>query len=224
MTEKKTVTTTTTTVVTTTTEKPSEVIVICDRSGSMASASEQMQAGLDSFINEMKGMKEEGATCRFVRFDNEYDEFYSGVLDDAPPFELIPRGSTALYDAIGRTLAHVKSDRRRMVLIVTDGWENASVEFNREAVTRLLDRLDKDPNWVVTFLGSDIDAIKEGADIGIRGTQSITFNKHNAMAVGAVMSVVAEKSTAFRAGTLASTDYSYTDEERTSANTDSTNG
>jgi hypothetical protein len=84
-----------------------EIIVITDRSGSMASIAKDVIGGYNTFLRDQKAQPGE-AKLTYTQFDHEYEVVLAGKpLQDAPELTaetFAPRGSTALFDAIGRTL------------------------------------------------------------------------------------------------------------------------
>jgi hypothetical protein len=163
-----------------------EIIFVVDRSASMASIAEAMKSGFEEFISKQKGVDGE---CRvtLTRFDDHYDVVYTGrPLTEVASLELEPRGMTALLDAVGRTindtgsrLARMKeSDRPSQVLfvIITDGQENASREFNRERVFRMITHQREKYNWEFIFLGANQDSIASARDLGIHVSNAVCFN------------------------------------------------
>jgi uncharacterized protein YegL len=155
-----------------------DVIVVLDRSGSMASCQQEAENGVNHFINEQK--KHEGE-CVFslVQFDTEYEFVHRGVaVASVPKFQLVPRGMTALLDAVGRAINETgerlskmdESDRPGLVafVIVTDGQENSSHEFTKAQVKEMIERQQNEYQWQFTFLGANQDAFAEAQALGIR--------------------------------------------------------
>jgi hypothetical protein len=178
---KKTVTTTvTTTVVTETTAvKPTQIVMVLDRSGSMDSISQPTVDGINSFIKEQKAAEGE-ASMTLVQFDNEYEITYkerplNEVLDLINGETFVPRATTALYDAVGRTINELKTTDDVVFVIVTDGFENASREFTQKMVFDKIEEKKKS-GWNFIFLGANQDAISAGSAIGISANNSINFN------------------------------------------------
>ena len=154
-----------------------DVTVVLDRSGSMVSCREEAENGLNHFIEEQK--KQPGE-CLFslVQFDNEYEFVHKGEkISDIPKFTLVPRGMTALLDAVGRAIGETgnrlsamkESDRPGLVVfvIVTDGGENSSHEFNKKQVRDMIERQKSEYSWKFTFLGANQDAFAEASALGI---------------------------------------------------------
>lgn len=154
-----------------------DVTVIMDRSGSMISCREEAENGLNHFVEEQK--KQPGE-CLFslVQFDNEYEFVHRGEkIANVPKFTLVPRGMTALLDAVGRAISETgirlsvmnESDRPGLVVfvIVTDGGENGSHEFTRQQVRQMIERQKEVYKWKFTFLGANQDAFAAAGSLGI---------------------------------------------------------
>jgi len=157
MANKKKVTTTVTTTVTEETitvpsNEKTQIICILDRSGSMGENGIIYESinGFNNFLNEQKKLKD-NATLTIALFDDRYELLYDDV--DIKKVENItydvwyPRGTTALFDAIGKTINTVIANRNKLgsekpdkvlVCIVTDGKENASHEYNRDKIKSLI--------------------------------------------------------------------------------------
>ena len=159
---KKTTTTTTTTVVTETkieNVKPTQIVVVLDRSGSMDTIARPTVEGINSFVKEQKAADGE-AYMTLVQFDNMYETTYqtkpiNEVIDLVVGETYIPRATTALYDAIGRTINELKTEDDVVFVIVTDGFENASKEFTQKMVFDKIEEKKKS-GWNFIFLGANI--------------------------------------------------------------------
>jgi hypothetical protein len=80
-----------------------------------------------------------------------------------------PRGNTPLYDAIGEVLRRLEgkvNGRPVLDVILTDGLENASQEFTKDAIKALIAQKEKEGHTFV-FLGANIDSYAVGASMGI---------------------------------------------------------
>ncbi len=99
------------------------------------------------------------------------------VLKDG---EFEPRGMTPLYDAIGQTIADAegrsKGFDRVALVILTDGLENASVEFKRDDVLKLLKENQERDGWLVIYLGANQDAWAVGKQFGTVADNSMSFD------------------------------------------------
>jgi hypothetical protein len=185
-------------------EMYTHISVVLDRSGSMSSMASEVTKGFNDFVEQQKD--EEGkATLSLVKFDDIYEKVHDFKdIKDVHGVHLEPRGSTALLDAMGRTLeetratvlAMKKDDQPAKVIFVfiTDGEENASTKYSRKEIFAMIKDL-KDPdrgdqiNWEFVFIGANQDAIAEGASYGIRASSSITFDASGAGATAAFTSL-----------------------------------
>ena len=116
-----------------------------------------------------------------ILFDDQYEvlHYRKNVKEvkNLTSKEYFVRGSTALYDAIGKTINKLdseKNDEKVLFIITTDGEENSSVEYNRKDINKLI---KKHNNWEFIFLGANIDAYSEGAAIGIKKNRISNFKK-----------------------------------------------
>jgi hypothetical protein len=90
----------------------------------------------------------------------------------------IPRGGTALLDAVGKTIEELKTDRDVVFVIITDGDENASKTYKREAITKMIETQTNE-GWKFLFLAANQDAIKAGGSIGIQHTNSVNYSSND---------------------------------------------
>lgn len=203
-----------------------EIIIILDRSGSMDSVRADTIGGFNSFLADQKKLKDE-AYITLVQFDDRYEKPYEGKpLAEAPPLDdqaFQPRGSTALLDAIGRTIneqggrfSRAPDDRKPskvIVAIMTDGFENASHKFDRAQVFGLISQQRDQWGWVFYFLGANQDAIAEAGRIGLAAGQALNYAS-TPRGTAAVMASLS-KGVAHSRRTGAA--YSYDDEDRKKA-------
>lgn len=202
-----------------------EVVVILDRSGSMSSIKTDMEGGFDAFVAEQKKLPGE---CRLtlVQFDSQsIDTVHeSKPIEDVPALVLEPRGSTPLLDAVGHTVTkterrlHGTADRmdpkRVLVMVITDGEENASHEFTKADIQKLVKRVTTDHKWAFIYLGADVDAFAESGSIGVATASSSGFKK-SAQGVKQMYTVASAKLGMFRSG-LGGQTVSFTNADRTS--------
>jgi len=199
------------------------LVLVVDRSGSMESIRGDMEGGIASLIKEQAS---ETGTClvTLTQFDTEYELLCNAVpVADLERYHLVPRGATALLDAIGRTIADVRArladlapeDQPSVVFaVVTDGLENSSMEWSRDKVMAAVkDRIEA--GWDFTFLGADQDAIQEGGRLGVDAGSALTFGKTDAGARMAMQSLSRSVSRK-RSGETARLQYTE-DERRSSA-------
>jgi uncharacterized protein YegL len=160
------------------------LLLVIDRSGSMQSIKTDMEGGLTTLLDEQ--MAEPGLlTVDMFTFDTQVERVCS-IADPTTVNVLIePRGSTALYDAIGiavtefgRTLEAMPEHARPetvQVIVVTDGHENASVEWRASAIKDLVTKQKDEYQWDFVFLGANQDAVLSGVDLGFDAGSSLSF-------------------------------------------------
>lgn len=195
------------------------MLVILDRSGSMSAIRTDMEGGVQQLIAHhaaQPGM----VTVDLVTFDGEIEHTHAFAAPADVKVELVPRGSTALYDAIGvsfagfgAALAALPEHARPgtvLVTIVTDGQENASREYTARDVKRLIETQRDTYDWDVSFLGANQDAVLEAQRIGIDAKDALTYDIG---AVAPMMAAHAAKQTRRRSGDKTG----YTMGERSSA-------
>lgn len=158
-------------------KKHDDVIMIIDRSGSMGSIRQDAEGGVNSFIDEQKEVDKK-TKLTLAEFDHDYNLLYDRAnIDEVAQYKLVPRGTTALLDAIGRTLTQFKDKKikgKKVVVIVTDGGENASRDFSRDDIFEMITKL-KEKDWQFMFLAANQDAIAAGGSIGIDPNATINF-------------------------------------------------
>ena len=187
-----------------------EIIFILDRSGSMHHLESDTIGGYNSFLDQQKA--EEGdARVTTVLFDDRYEILHDGVdIKEVQPItkkEYFARGSTALLDAVGKTIKEVEhrqnfasvdeTPNKTMVVIITDGLENASREYTLDTVKKMVTVQQEKHGWEFIFLGANIDAVKAAGGFGISADRAVNYH---ADAVGTAMNFasVAVAATAMR--------------------------
>jgi uncharacterized protein YegL len=200
-----------------------DITMVIDRSGSMQSIRTDAEGGINSFIEQQKQEPGE-ANVTLVQFDTDYEFVHSGVpIRQVPAFKLVPRGSTALLDAVGRAInetgarlaATNEAQRPGLVafVIVTDGEENSSREFTRDQIRTMVEHQQSAYKWQFTFLAANQDAFAAGGSMGIAqdGIAAYSMGK-----VRGSWDAAAKKMSRMRkaAGEGAAVDNKFTDEER----------
>jgi hypothetical protein len=141
--------------------------------------------GFNAFLAEQKKLPDR-AVLSLYQFDHEHDVVYVGNdIQGAPELTeatFVPRGNTALFDAIGRTvtvtgerlarLPEGARPKRVIIVIVTDGQENASREYTGPQIRAMLELQRKQYSWEFVFLGANQDAITNGKAIGFVHAQN----------------------------------------------------
>ncbi len=166
------------------------IAVLVDRSGSMAECRDDMEGGLNTFVQSQAGEPGD-AEITLAQFDTKYELVWPlNMIKAAPKYTLVPRGCTALLDSMGRFITEVGEELAErdeasrpgkvIVCIVTDGLENSSKDWTRDSVKALVEQQSSQWQWEFVFLGAEMDAVREGASLGIPQTSSLTFDKANA--------------------------------------------
>lgn len=159
-------------------ENEMDIIFLLDRSGSMYGSEKDTIGGFNSIIKEQK-QDEINAKVTTILFDHGYDVLYKRKdlfdVDELTEKEYNVRGSTALLDAIGRTMLTMQKEISGKVLFVitTDGYENSSVEFTKTQIKNMI----TNSNWEFLYLGADIDSYGEAAKIGINHDRVANYRK-----------------------------------------------
>lgn len=203
-----------------------DITIVLDRSGSMATVVNDTIGGFNRFLSDQKAAPGT-AEITLHQFDDRFETVMNGV-DVRMAAELtnktfVPRGSTALLDAIGRAIQETgnrlatKSDRDRagkvVFVIITDGEENASREFNREKVFEMIEHQKSKYSWEFVFLGANQDAIRAAAGIGINACSSITYAA-NAVGTEAVFRSLSSNVADYRVGASACANFSEEDRKK----------
>jgi hypothetical protein len=162
-------------------KEKTEIVVLMDASGSMHSIREDAVGGLNAFVEDQK--KESGEANLTVTFfdSNRYAKWQDGIdLQSCPVLgeEYQPGASTPLLDATGRTIEELgarlsglddaERPGRVMVIILTDGHENSSRHFTKEQVKGLIRQQEATYKWEFVYLGANVDAFAEGAEMGFQ--------------------------------------------------------
>jgi len=164
-----------------------EIVIVLDESGSMSSCKSDTIGGFNEFLSTQKKIKGE-ANVTLVKFSDYYKVVNDGTaLEHVSPLNesnYTPSYSTALLDAVGRTinsvgnrLSSLPEDQRPekvIFAVITDGYENASKEFKREKIFEMVTHQKTKYNWEFLFLGADIDAW--GKEIGITSNVNVDKN------------------------------------------------
>jgi hypothetical protein len=169
--------------------------VILDRTGSMESIRDDTIGGFNAFLSEQK-LQPNKATLTLVQFDSQdpYEIIHQvKTIQDVPELTketYVPRATTPLLDAIGRgindlekCLADMKENDRPskvVFVVITDGQENASREFRRDQILKMINEKEKKSGWQFVFLSADLDAINDAMDHGFQAKAAMAFDQTGA--------------------------------------------
>ena len=160
------------------------VNVILDKSGSMASKTNDVIEGFNAYIAGLG--KEDQANYLFslTLFDTQVA--YRHVAIPLPEVKELdaksyqPGGMTALNDAIGITVRKVEADQPKVdkvvTVIMTDGEENSSREWTQDAVRGLIEQKEKEGSWTFVFLGAGLDTWHQGRSYGVQAANVARYN------------------------------------------------
>ena len=168
--------------------KTTDITIILDRSGSMETIKSATIEGFNSFLRDQK-KNELQSFITFVQFDDCYEMVYEEKNIENVQYlnreTFVPRGLTALLDAIGTTISSTKkrikllpkSKRPEDILIaiITDGMENASRKYTQDEIFRKIKSLEEEHGWKFVFIAANQDAIHEGLKYGIPKERALSF-------------------------------------------------
>lgn len=157
-----------------------ELVFILDQSGSMYNLTEDTIGGFNSMLEKQRHVK---GDCKVttVLFNDRAHTIHNRLdLQAVRPMtrkDYIPHGSTALYDAVGRTMDSIIASQRHMnpkyrasqvmFVIITDGLENDSMYYSASQIRKMIEYEKEKYGWKFIFLGANFDAEKAGSEIGI---------------------------------------------------------
>lgn len=169
-------------------ENLTELVMIIDKSGSMSGLESDTIGGFNSMIAKQK---KEDSDCyvSVVLFDDRSEVIYDRVnLKKIEPMndnQYVPSGCTALLDAIGGAIHHIKNvhkyareeDRpaKTLFIITTDGMENASRQYTYEKVKQMIEKQKERNGWEFLFLGANMDAVEVAGRFGIGSNRAVTY-------------------------------------------------
>lgn len=196
------------------------ITLIIDRSGSMADVKDDAEGAINSFFKEQRQV--DGAcSVHLWDFDAprgpEYKDWlvkhFDGPLKNVPKYNLKPRGSTALLDAVGQTIKDTgnflsllpEDDRPDKVLVViqTDGQENSSQQFTWEDVATMVKEQTEKYSWQFVFLGMGLDTFKQGNLLGI---QNVVAGSASGIAHNHTQTILSANTTRYRGNEVATMD------------------
>lgn len=175
---------------------------IQDRSGSMSSCWDETLNGFKTYVKDLVADQKKDNEVEYLfsltTFDTQIETPYMGSAIDKVDVDILqkygPRGSTALYDAVGKTLQAIDDDKnitfdKAIVVIVTDGQENQSREWSKEALHAAIDERIQRGNWTFTYLGTQPETWADASSLGMGVGASATYNAQNAGATYATMAM-----------------------------------
>lgn len=177
------------------------VVFILDESGSMSGQAPDTIKGCNEYIDKLKADHQgERILFTLTQFNSTVRVVHNAeLIEDIPHLTketYVADGYTALYDAIGISInevsKRVNQDSNVLVVIMTDGLENASKEFNFQQVKDLIEE-KKQKEWSFVFMGADPTAQAVGESLGSQA--SVMYNAAN---MGATMQSMSVATQAYR--------------------------
>ena len=160
-------------------KKKLDVVFVLDKSGSMSGSEEATISSYNEYLLKEKKNKFE-TKITTVLFSDKYNYLYErekvSYVEKLTSKEYYVEGCTALYDALGSSILKMEKEDTDKVLfiIITDGYENASREFDKKRIKTLI---KKHSEWEFVYIGADIDSYATGGEIGIKKSNIANYKK-----------------------------------------------
>jgi hypothetical protein len=208
-------------------ENYAHISIVLDRSGSMKSTKDDTIGGFNQFIEEQNQVEGQ-ATVSLAKFDHEYTVVYQmagiGRVQPLTDKTFVPRGQTALLDAIGTlidstglelsSLPEEERPAKVVFVIITDGQENASYKYNIETINQMIQHQADVYNWQFVFLGADQDAITDASTkLGIASANVLAYSA-NTQGIGSSYSSLSRSLSSYRIGATRSTEFTKEDRKK----------
>lgn len=200
--------------------------ILLDRSGSMQSLWVEALSSVNAFAKELANKTDGPAVDSHVTlavFDSQESLQFDTLRRKQPALhwesvtdkDATPRGMTPLLDAMVRIISLAEGDNpdKAVIVVMTDGQENASREVTREGVKAALDRV-KAKGWEVVFLGANFDNIADASSVGVHGGQQMAMS---AGTMNESMARLAKKSRAYYAAAPGAAPIEFNEEDRVAA-------
>lgn len=199
------------------------IAIVLDESGSMSSLKRATIDSFNKFLKEQREVPGE-ATISLIKFSTVVQaQYHFQGIQQAPELNdesYNPNATTALYDAegwtieyTGKRLAEMLEDERPdkvIIVIITDGMENASTDFTRERIEALIKQQEEVYKWQFVFLGSNQSATMSAQSMGINVNSALTYAA-SARGIGETYSMLSKQIGDFREGTTKSVNFTNAD-------------
>ena len=165
--------------------------IVLDRSGSMKGSEKVTIDALNTYLSDIKKTGVKGLitlnTFDSISIDTPINEVH---IDDLQAFSLNllePRGSTPLFDAIGYAIFSLqninidsRSDDKKVLVIVTDGRENSSREYNYANISEMI-KEKEESGWLIIYLGADHDVFKQAKSLNFNEERIMKYSKKDSV-------------------------------------------
>ena len=182
-----------------------KLILVVDASGSMHATKAETVQAVQDLIDEHRTLTDKKVRVQIFTFDSTVNELvpltklkeYNSLFADLYQ----TNGLTALYDGIGKAITtniDDKSYAKTSLVILTDGAENSSQEFNKATVAKLITEVQDDLGWDVTYLGAKMANFEEyTTSLGFKSGKSVAFDPNLGGTRGASLSTASTMSMAY---------------------------
>ena len=165
-----------------------ELVFILDKSGSMSGLEKDTIGGYNSMLEQQRKVDGE-CVITTVLFDNCYELLHDRIdiraVSPISEREYFVGGSTALLDAIGKTIHKIGTAQKNtaedyraekvMFVIITDGEENSSRQYSSTQVKKMIQRQKERYGWEFIFLGANMDAVETAGRFGIDADRAVDY-------------------------------------------------
>ena len=168
------------------------ICFVLDESGSMYNSVDDVIGGFQKLIDEQKGEKNGECIISLYRFSDTVKKDYIGKpVNEVPKLNYSPGGCTAMNDGVGTAIDEIgkwlsdmdESERpsKNMIVIMTDGQENASKEYNFDTVKAKIKHQEEKYSWTFVYMGTNLQDLKDANRLGIKmrsvsGSRNIAAN------------------------------------------------
>ena len=168
------------------------ICFVLDESGSMYNSVDDVIGGFQKLIDEQKGEKNGECIISLYRFSDTVKKDYIGKpVDEVSKLIYSPGGCTAMNDGVGTAIDEIgkwlsdmdESERpsKNMIVIMTDGQENASKEYNFDTVKAKIKHQEEKYSWTFVYMGTNLQDLKDANRLGIKmrsvsGSRNIAAN------------------------------------------------
>lgn len=173
--------------------KKTYYLLVLDKSGSMQSCENETISGFNEQVqmirNLQKRFPDQQIYVSLTTFSDEvehvFDKNTGADIRELDKTRYVPNGSTALLDAIGESVMKLKSDigheidkeeASAVVVIITDGYENASKFFDWKGIRKMIRELEATTSWSFSFLGANEDAIATASRMNIKNNNAMQYS------------------------------------------------
>lgn len=195
------------------------VTVVLDETGSMQGVREQAVTGVNEYMQTLRGDKDNAYKVTLITFNSctkpvtRYEGRKVEDVEDFTADDYKPDCTTPLFDTIAHAIvltAERKLKKPPIIVIMTDGYENASTDYDLAAIRAMIQAKEAE-GWVFVFLAADLDAERIGTQIGISTKTKLAFKKGRE---AAAFDMAAKATTGYTAGKLRVDDDFFSDPDK----------